>query len=598
MLVDCPDSYANLLRVTSLLLAFILLVQGNTGTVSGTVQRVTAGAAGVRVSLLPVPAEDVALSSQPLVSIGTTDFAGNYRLENVPPGRYYILAGPVDAPTYYPGVVDIERARIVSVPAAASLVGMDFAFTSPPTMKVSGRVLPGTVDPRWFKALRLTISRTVAGRVIQLAEARTKPDGSFEFPSVVHGTYELRSDNGRIPPMSVAVTGRDITGIELGPMYSGPGVKVSGRLRGTIRLSDTEPAAVLISGRPTSMPTSITLETPLRPDGSFEFRNVPPGTYSVQTWAAAGMVFTVKVGSTNVDGIEFPTRVVLGLSGKIVMDDGSPAPRLNPVAVQKRPIHGGSGSDGGWVFFDSTFRSFFNEGDYQYYLRMMPAGFATKSITMGSLDILRNPLKVTDLTKPEEIVMTLTRTGSAAGFKVRGRVIGPIVQRVPSTPVRIGLQGGSMPPSLILSPDGSFEFPSVVPGVYMAEVSGSSTSIPARWVEVVDRDVTNLDLTVSPSQTVTGLVTFLDSTGAPFVPPADDTFMFMFVRQEGSNVGIRAEGAFSLTLPVGEHGLLFNRFHTNYVLKSATSGSADLLRDPLRIDATTPAPIQITIQKR
>ena len=281
------------------------------------------------------------------------------------------------------------------------------------------------------------------------------------------------------------------------------------------------------------------------------------------------------------------------------MDDGSAVPPLNPLAVQKRQINGGSGGDGGWVFMDNTFRSLLNEGDYQYYLRIMPAGFATKSITMGSVDLLRNPLRVTEATKPEEVVITLTRVANPSGFKVRGRVNGTIEQRVPSAPVRIGLQGGSMSPSVVLSPDGAFEFPNVVPGVYMAEVSGSSTHIPARWIEVIDRDVANLDLTVSPSQTVTGRVTFLDASGGPLAPPAEETFMFMFVRRDGNNLGIRAEGSFSLTLPIGENRLLFNRFNTNYVLKSATSGSVDLLRDPLRIDAgITPAPIQITIQKK
>jgi Carboxypeptidase regulatory-like domain len=35
-------------------------------------------------------------------SLAETDKDGRYRLDRLPPGRYYILTGLVDAPTYYP----------------------------------------------------------------------------------------------------------------------------------------------------------------------------------------------------------------------------------------------------------------------------------------------------------------------------------------------------------------------------------------------------------------------------------------------------------------------------------------------------------------
>jgi hypothetical protein len=44
-----------------------------------------------------------------LASLTLTDGSGAYRLENVPPGRYRIAAGLLDAPTFYPGVADEVR---------------------------------------------------------------------------------------------------------------------------------------------------------------------------------------------------------------------------------------------------------------------------------------------------------------------------------------------------------------------------------------------------------------------------------------------------------------------------------------------------------
>ena len=99
------------------LLPFLILAQAipalrtETATVSG-VLRTSSGspAAGIRVAAtaLPDPADPTPASA--LVSITETDAEGRYRLENIPAGRYYITAGRVDLPTYYPGTVDVAPA--------------------------------------------------------------------------------------------------------------------------------------------------------------------------------------------------------------------------------------------------------------------------------------------------------------------------------------------------------------------------------------------------------------------------------------------------------------------------------------------------------
>src|SRR6187399_1903865 len=65
-------------------------------------------AVGVRVTAQSVP--DTAVAARDagvMVSIVQTDASGRYRLERIPPGRYYITAGLVDFPTYYPGVITL-----------------------------------------------------------------------------------------------------------------------------------------------------------------------------------------------------------------------------------------------------------------------------------------------------------------------------------------------------------------------------------------------------------------------------------------------------------------------------------------------------------
>jgi protocatechuate 3,4-dioxygenase beta subunit len=94
------------LLLVALLVRVISWAQTPAGAVAGQVlNRDGRPAASVRVSAMAVPeAGAVVNSATALVSIAMTDSEGRYRLENVLPGRYYIMAGFVDLPTYYPGV--------------------------------------------------------------------------------------------------------------------------------------------------------------------------------------------------------------------------------------------------------------------------------------------------------------------------------------------------------------------------------------------------------------------------------------------------------------------------------------------------------------
>ena len=76
----------------------------------------------VRVAAMAVP--DGASGADVLVSIGRTDDAGRYSLE-VPPGRYYILAGRLDQPTYYPSAAEKQGAVSLQVMPGATQTGLD-----------------------------------------------------------------------------------------------------------------------------------------------------------------------------------------------------------------------------------------------------------------------------------------------------------------------------------------------------------------------------------------------------------------------------------------------------------------------------------------
>jgi len=112
--------------------AVVLWIQAQlgSGVITGILQD-TSGKplTGVRVALTELSATDKAAApGTVLVSIATTDSRGVYRLENVPQGRYYLVAGRVDNPTYYPGTLDTRSAKVVSVSSTSAIGGMDFTL--------------------------------------------------------------------------------------------------------------------------------------------------------------------------------------------------------------------------------------------------------------------------------------------------------------------------------------------------------------------------------------------------------------------------------------------------------------------------------------
>src|SRR5688572_6987624 len=101
----------------------IALLQGlpvtpsQSGSITGVLTNSTGKpAAGVRVSAMMRPDSPLdAQTMSAMASIAETDPNGVYKLENIPPGRYYIVAGRIDQPTFYPGALKMTSGREVLI---------------------------------------------------------------------------------------------------------------------------------------------------------------------------------------------------------------------------------------------------------------------------------------------------------------------------------------------------------------------------------------------------------------------------------------------------------------------------------------------------
>jgi hypothetical protein len=154
-----------------------------------------------------------------------TDNQGRYRLANVPPGRYYIMAGVVGEATYYPATSrpNAEGATIVTVAPGSTTDNLNFRLLLDIGRRVSGRVTPNT-------GLAPDVKATLAGsRVEEHLTVPLAADGSFEFGRVPPGTYllSLFPPPAGLMPASVAVRDVDITGLQIVPP---PTRTVTGRI--------------------------------------------------------------------------------------------------------------------------------------------------------------------------------------------------------------------------------------------------------------------------------------------------------------------------------------------------------------------------------
>jgi hypothetical protein len=179
------------------------------GTVTGRLLSADGSAAsGVRVMAVPVSNSGEGNPAEVLEAITQSDASGAYRLDHLSPGRYYIRAGLVDLPTYYPGSTNPNEARVITVARGSTQSGIDFSLLRTAGVKLSGRVV---LDPRQQPSPELRRVMLARGAPF-VAEAPTDETGKFEFSRVPPGSYSVVI-RGVAAVKGIQVGDKDVTGI-------------------------------------------------------------------------------------------------------------------------------------------------------------------------------------------------------------------------------------------------------------------------------------------------------------------------------------------------------------------------------------------------
>jgi hypothetical protein len=317
-----------------------------------------------------------------------TNDLGEYRIANLPAGNVYISVSPppdfkslientgtaADArsakadpsasttyqTTYYPGTADRSQATPIPLHPGDEFPA-NFTLTPSPSLSIRGSVV--NVPPRASATIMLQ-SRDFS---LVLNGAEMHKDGSFVIHDVSPGSYTiLASIEGSPVPMtarqSLQVGSTNVEGLRLSPQ---PGTTMLGRMRveprnGAGRFDpervflalqsvDSEQDEGILAGR-----ESFSNLAHVAPDGSFQWTDIPAGSYYVQvmgdTTANEGwFVKSVAAGGRDVnesgitvDGGTVSLDLVITANGGVVegvVVDRKGEPVANAVVVAVPEAH-------------------------------------------------------------------------------------------------------------------------------------------------------------------------------------------------------------------------------------------------------------------
>ncbi len=257
------------------------------------------------------------------VGQGMTDDRGEYRIFDIEPGHYYVMASwgqdrgfdgpgtqgePNYAPVFYPNADAADHAAPMDLHPGDEIPGVDFQLMPSDThgYEISGKA----VNPAAAKGSS-NIFVTLVGENPQTEfmpnSARrmvaNTSDGTFRFSDVAPGDYVLAAmaiNPGNNPPESasqaVTVVDSNVQGLSLSVT---PGISISGHL-------SSEGSAASGAGATVALQPQDELglggrQALVQADGTFTITGVADGTYTLNVWSRCGGCFVKAVSSRGVD---------------------------------------------------------------------------------------------------------------------------------------------------------------------------------------------------------------------------------------------------------------------------------------------------------
>lgn len=425
---------------------------GEKCSIEGTVVN---GLSGEAVKKAQVTVHRVGDANNFTTLVATTDGGGHFLVDGLDAGKYTVTAAK-------PGFVSQGfGARGPARPNTPITLGAggkrnDLNIRMMPHGIVMGRILDEDGDPLANANVQLQQVIYVRGRKrlnpVNGGGANTNDLGEYRIFGLGPGKYYLVATYQGPEPMAsanrVAVNEEEyppiyypnaLTPESAAPLEVTPGAQLRGidltmtkvraaRIRGRIVDANNKPlpnAGVSLIKRDGGAFNPMNRKLPRRlPDGSFEFRNVEPGSYTLAAdYLEDEMHMTgrlaVNVGSTNVDGVVLTVGMAPDLTGHVLIEGKSEiAP--GSVSVFLEPKGGGvAGGAGGLTNPDGTFRlQYVMPEAYLVNVLGLRENLYLKTVKFGEADVTENGLDFSQGVTPGELTVVL----KAAGGQVEGVV--------------------------------------------------------------------------------------------------------------------------------------------------------------------------------
>ena len=376
----------------------------------------------------------------------TTDSEGHYEVASLPAGRYRLF---VDKAGYvaleYGQARPFEAGKPLDIADGQALDKIDFSL--PRGSAITGRITDEFGDPLTdvqVQALRYQFLNGERQLVNAGRSAQTDDLGAYRIFGLMPGDYVVRASMR--PNMSGGPRGADVEPVGYpGTYYPGVtdasqaqtvtaalGQELSSiafplvparlsRISGSVMGSDGRPlpgAMVMIRARSSGGMGALRMNivnggnNQVRPDGSFELTNVPPGDYvldvqqrpqnirGLQDINLSQLEFAsmpVSVSGGDIDNLTIVTTPGVTVSGRVAYQ-GQGAPKTTQsIQVVAAPPSGGPSPigmllnakalGGGRVGQDGTFELRGVAGPQMLRVQGVPAGWMLKSITLDGIDI-------------------------------------------------------------------------------------------------------------------------------------------------------------------------------------------------------------------
>jgi hypothetical protein len=460
----------------------------------------------------------------------TTDSEGRYELAALPAGRYRLFVNKAGyVALEYGQARPFEAGKPLDIAAGQALEKIDFSL--PRGSAITGRITDEFGDPITdvqVQAMRYQFVNGERQLVDAGRTAQTDDLGAYRIFGLMPGDYIIRASARPNMPQGPRNVETEQTGYP-GTYY--PGVADVGqaqtvtavlgqelssigfplvparlsRISGTVTGSDGRPLAgamVMIRARggagmgPLRMNFIGNSGGQVRPDGTFQLMNVPPGEYvldvqqrpqnlrNVQDINLSQLEFAsmpISVSGGDIDNLTVMTTPGVTVSGRVAYQgQGAPKQTLQVLAA---PPSGGAAPigqminaralGGGRVNQDGTFELRGISGLQMIRVQSLPVGWGVKSITLDGADITDAPYDFKPGNNVTGLVITLTDQMSEITGSVRDGRGEPVADYVlVAFPENTKLWGAQSRFVQTTRPNqnGTFSIKGLPPGRYLAAV--------------------------------------------------------------------------------------------------------------------------------